>query len=226
MSTASKMAEHPKVHRHAPARYRLLFHLRHHREAGACVGARSGWLADVALCRITGDDIVSGRFQNEGSWKRSTAPRRCIRQSDLHGRTRGPIQSLRGCFKRPMEPATMGQQDRRRVHHGRVRKRRSTAHTDLLFHSRRAARHALVRTGYSGRRGSEWPQSSGSQLGLATHLVDGARCRRATSARPNISAGDWRRWLGVTANHPCHCERSEAIQILRGELWIASLRSQ
>ncbi|WP_247532512.1 NAD(P)H-dependent oxidoreductase [Bradyrhizobium sp. 162] len=117
--------------------------------------------AQVTLCRITGGDIVSGRFQNESLLETIDGADAVAFGSPIY--MGGPAAQFKAFAdaSSAMEPAALGQQDRSRVHHGRLRKRRSTPHTVLLFHSGRAAWHALVRTGYSRWRGSERPQSFG-----------------------------------------------------------------
>ncbi|MET4738711.1 hypothetical protein ABIF73_002850 [Bradyrhizobium japonicum] len=119
-------------------------------------------MADVALCRITGDDIVSGRFQNERLFETIDRAHAVAFGSPTYmGGPAAQFKSLRRRFKLPVEPAAMGRQDRSRIHDGCLRRRRSTAHVDLLYDPGRAARHALVRTRHSRRRGSERPESFG-----------------------------------------------------------------
>ena len=193
-------------------------------------------MAEIALCRITGDDIVSGRFQNEGLLETiDRADAVAFGSPTYMGGPAAQFKAFADASSDRWSRAAMGQQDRGRLYDGRVRKRRSTPHTDLLFHSGRAARHALVRTGYSGWRGSGRPNRLGSQLGLATHLVDGALPQSDLGTAEYLGQR-LAKMAGATANDaviangatcpPKPLRRRKQSRIYAEGCWIASLRSE
>nr|WP_247287425.1 MULTISPECIES: flavodoxin family protein [unclassified Bradyrhizobium] len=169
------MARHSKWHHDAPPRHRLFFHLRHHREAGARGRARCGWHGGCHALSHHRRRHVSGRFKNESLLETIDGASAVAFGSPTY--MGGPAAQFKA-FADASSDRWSKQAWANKIAAGFTTGACAGGdqlHT-LSYFSILAAQHGMLWCGLD-IPGGEDPSGRnrlGSQLGLATHLIDGS----------------------------------------------------